>query len=95
LNWASPVHDGVEVHAAAQSDAPVIERLGINLVRLLPDRVPPDHPNTPEFLHVATPSGKSGYVAAGALTPFDRDRMCYDEQASGWKIAGYLSGARQ
>jgi hypothetical protein len=47
------------------------------------------------LLHVATPSGKSGYVDAQQLSPLGSDEMCYTKDAGGWKIAGYIGGAPQ
>ena len=63
------------------------------LVRVLPDSTPPDNPNAPSFLHVATPSGKAGYVLADALVPLGGDQICYIKDAGGWKITGYFGGA--
>ena len=94
-DWGYPAKDGVEVHAAAQPNAPVIDKLGMILVRVLPDSTPPANPNEPVFLHIATPSGKAGFVDAQSLLPLGGDQMCYAKDASGWKIAGYLGGASQ
>jgi hypothetical protein len=93
--WGYPLKDGVEVHAAAQPNSPVVEKLGLNLVRVLPDTAAPNDPNTPAFLHVATPSGKSGFVAMDAVAPLGGDQMCYTKDSSGWKIAGFFGGASQ
>ena len=93
--WGYPLKDGVEVHAAAQPNAPVVEKLGLNLVHVLPDSGAPNDPNPPAFLHVATPSGKSGFVAVDAIAPLGGDQMCYSKDSSGWKIAGYFGGASQ
>jgi hypothetical protein len=92
--WAYPTKDGVELHAAAQAGAPVTEKLGLNLVRVLPDSGQTD-PNAPLFLHVAAPSGKSGFVDAQSLAPLGGDQMCYTKEAGGWKIAGYFGGVSQ
>ena len=46
----------------------------------------------PPLLHVATPSGKSGYIDAETLAPLGGDQMCYTKDAGGWKIAGYFGG---
>jgi hypothetical protein len=92
-DWGYPTKDGVELHAAGQPNSPVIEKLGMYLVRVLPDSAPPDNANAPAFLHVATPSGKAGYVQADALVPLGGDQMCYTKDASGWKITGYFGGA--
>jgi hypothetical protein len=93
--WGYALKDGVEVHAAAQPNAPVIDKLGLNLVRVLPDTAPPANASASEFLHVATPSGKSGYVAIDAIAPLGGDEMCYAKDTSGWKITGYFGGASQ
>lgn len=93
--WGYPLKDGLEVHAAAQANAPVIEKLGMNLVRVLPDSAPQTNPSAPPMLHVATPDGKSGYIDAQALSPLGGDQMCYSEDAGGWKVAGFFGGAAQ
>ena len=93
--WGYPLKDGVEVHAAAQPNSPVVEKLGLNLVHVLPDTAAPSDPNAPTFLHVATPSGKSGFVAMDAIAPLGGDQMCYSKDSTGWKIAGFFGGASQ
>jgi len=93
--WGYALKDGVEVHAEAQPSSPVVEKLGLNLVRVLPDTAAPNDPNPPAFLHVATPSGKSGFVAMDAIAPLGNDQMCYTKDSSGWKITGYIGGASQ
>lgn len=91
-DWGYPTKEGLEVHAAAQPNSPVVETLGMYLVRVLPDSAPPSSPDAPAFLHVATPSGKAGFVLADALVPLGGDQMCYSKDAGGWKIAGYFGG---
>jgi hypothetical protein len=85
-DWGYMLNNGAEVRAAPQPNAPVVEKLGLTLVRVLPDS------NQQDFLHIATPSGKSGFVAADAVAPLVSDEICYSKDASGWKIAGYLGG---
>ena len=92
--WGYPVKDGVEVHAAAQPNAATVEKLGLNLVRVLPDSAPPEG-NGPAFLHVATPSGKTGFILAADIAPLGGDEICYTKDAGGWKITGYFGGAAQ
>ncbi|HML08876.1 MAG TPA: hypothetical protein VK430_12225 [Xanthobacteraceae bacterium] len=94
-DWGYPNKDGVEVRNAAQPNAPVIDKLGVYLVRVLPDSTPADNSNSdqPSFLHIATPSGKPGYVAADAISGLGGDEMCYSKDAGGWKITGYFGGA--
>jgi hypothetical protein len=94
-DWGYALKDGLEVHAAAQANSPVIDKLGLNLVRVLPEAGPPDNGKEPTFLHVATPSGKSGYVAIDSIAPLGGDQMCYSKDGGGWKIAGYFGGAAQ
>jgi hypothetical protein len=93
--WGYPTKDGVELHAAADANSPAIEKLGMNLVRVLPDSGPPANANEAMMLHVATPSGKAGFVDAQALAPLGGDQMCYAKDATGWKIAGYFGGVAQ
>jgi hypothetical protein len=41
-------------------------------------------------LEVLLPSGKTGWVPASAVRPFDSERLCYAKTPSGdWKIAAY------
>lgn len=94
-DWGYPIKDGVEVRSAAQPNAPVVDKLGLNLIRVLPDRAPPNDPNQPAFLHVATPSGKTGFVPMEAISALGGDEICYTKEASGWKIDGYFGGAMQ
>lgn len=93
--WGYTAADGLEVRSAAKPDAPVVEKLGLTLVRVLPDSAPPDNPNQPPYLHIATPSGKTGFVPIEAVANLFSDQMCYVKDASGWKIAGYFGGATQ
>jgi hypothetical protein len=89
--WGYPVNGGLDVHATAQPSSPIVEKLGMVLVHVLPDQ--PQNQDGPILLHVATPSGKSGYVDAQQLSPLGSDEMCYTKDAGGWKIAGYIGGA--
>ena len=93
-DWGYVVKDGTEVRAQAEPNAPVVEKLGLNLTRVLPDQAD-QGANAPPFLHIATPSGKSGYVAMDALAPLGGDEMCYVKDAGGWKITGYFGGVTQ
>jgi len=93
--WGYPIKEGAEVHAGSAPNTPVVDKLGLNLVRVLPDSAPPSDPNAPLFLHVATPSGKTGFVDAQFISPLGGDQMCYVKDAGSWKIAGYLGGAAQ
>jgi hypothetical protein len=93
--WGYAVTDGIEVRAAAQPNAPVVEKLGLVLVQVLPDAPSQDNSNAPQFVHVVTPSGKTGFVVADSLAPLGGDEMCYTKDTGGWKITGYFGGAPQ
>ena len=92
-DWGYPNKEGVDVHSAPKPNAPVTEKLGLNLIRVLPDSTPGDDPDQPQFLHIALPSGKTGYVAEDAISGLGGDAMCYSKGPSGWMIAGYYGGA--
>jgi hypothetical protein len=97
-DWGYPSQAGLEVRASAQANAPVIERLGLHLVRILPEEAPggaqPTAPqqNAPSVLRVVTPAGKAGFVSDEAIAPLIVDQFCYVKDASGWKIAGFVGG---
>jgi hypothetical protein len=91
-DWGYPLDDHTDARAAPAPDAPAVERLGMNLVRVLPDN-PPPAPGAPAFLRVALPSGKTGFIAADSIAPLVTDQICYVKDAGGWKIAGYIGGA--
>jgi hypothetical protein len=84
-DWGYPSKPDVEVHAAAKADAPVIEKLGLHLVRvMLEDAGAPEG-----FLRVVTPSGKVGFVREELISSLETDQLCYVKDATGWKIAGF------
>jgi hypothetical protein len=93
--WGYPIKEGVEVRSAGKSDAPVVDKLGVTLVRVLTDNAPPDDPNKEAFLHIATPSGKAGYVPLEAMSSLGTDQLCYTKDGGAWKITGYFGGAAQ
>lgn len=93
-DWGYPGSDGVEVRGAAQPNAPVIEKLGMYFVRVLPDTAPTPQ-GAPPFLHIALPDGKSGFVAIDAVSPLASDQICYTKDAGAWKITGYIGGVSQ
>jgi hypothetical protein len=94
-DWGYPTKDGLEVRADAKPDGPVVEKVGLILLRVLPDGPPPDKPDQPPLMHIALPSGKTGFVSIEALAGLGGDQMCYTKEAGGWKIAGYYGGAAQ
>jgi len=88
--WGYPSKPDVEVRAQAQANAPVIEKLGLNLVRVMPEQPAAGAPEQDQpFLRVVTPSGKVGFVLAELISSLDTDQLCYVKDATGWKIAGY------
>ena len=93
--WGYANKDGVELHQTAKPDSPVVEKLGLYLVRVLADTGQGANPNDPLFLHIAAPDGKTGYADAQLVSPLGSDQMCYAKDGSGWKIAGYFGGASQ
>ena len=88
--WGYPSKPDVEVHAAAKADTPVIEKLGLNLVRVMPEQPAAGAPEQEQpFVRVVTPSGKVGFVSEEFMSSLDTDQLCYVKDATGWKIAGY------
>ncbi len=85
--WGYPLSTSIDVRAAPQSTAPVIDRLGLEFVRISSDPSP-----SANFVRVVTPSGKAGYVAADAIAPTGNDQLCYVKEGGGWKIGGYIGG---
>jgi hypothetical protein len=90
-DFAYPVDPNVEVRSAPNAKAPVTEKLGAVLIRIMPDpkQAAPKGNEVP-LVRVVTPSGKVGYVSADILSPLGNDQLCYVKDASGWKIAGYV-----
>jgi hypothetical protein len=103
--WGYAVKDGIEVRSGPQANTPVVEKLGLHLVRVVPEEPPPGQPprqapaqNAPPpneipAMKIVTPSGKTGFIPADALAPLGNDQLCYVKDAGGvWKIAGYVGG---
>jgi hypothetical protein len=84
--WGYPVSTEVEVHAAPQVNAPVIEKLALAFVRVMPE----GGSNVPTFLRVVTPAGKTGFVSVDLIAPVGNDQICYVKDVDGWKIGGYI-----
>jgi hypothetical protein len=86
--WAYTTRPGIEAHAAAQPDAPVVETLaGVQLVRVMPEDAPGVQPT---FVRVVTPGGKVGFIRAEFVKTFPESQVCYIRSAGGWKIAGIV-----
>jgi hypothetical protein len=89
-DWGFTATPDVEVKAAAQANAPVVEKLGMIFLRVMPDTAPNA---SQEFMRVVAPSGKVGFVAAEAINPLGSDQLCYGKDAAGaWKIVGMIGG---
>ena len=65
---------------------PVIEKLGSVFVRIATENTS----NSPTFLRVVTPSGKTGFVSVDSVAPIGNDQLCYVKEAGDWKIGGYV-----
>ncbi len=90
-DWAFPVRDGIEVRATPKQDAPVVDKLGMYLIRILSDDSPANAVMATS-VKVMTPSGKEGYVPIDTVLPLGGEQLCYLKEASGWKIAGFRGG---
>lgn len=86
--WGYTVSAEIEVHATAAANAPVIEKLGLHVIRVVPET----HTGSAAYQRIATPAGKIGYVTIDAIAPFGNDQICYVQDAGGWKIGGYIGG---
>ena len=89
-DWAYPTQTGLEVHSGPQPNSPVIEKLGLHFVRVMEDNAPGNQQSP--MLKVVTPSGKTGFVPAEALSPLGSDQLCFTKEAAGWKISGFIGG---
>jgi hypothetical protein len=88
--WSYPTSAGIEVRAKPNASAPVVDKLGVTLVRLLIDNS--SDAASAEWIKIVTPSGKVGFVPASALAPLGSDQICYAKEGGGWRIAGYVGG---
>jgi len=83
--WGYPLSAGIEVHATPQATAPVIDKLGLVFVRVLPEGSA-----NPNYMRVLTPAGKTGFVTIDSLAPVGNDQLCYVKEGGAWKIGGYI-----
>jgi hypothetical protein len=91
-DWAYPTQPGLEMRAAAQPNAAVVEKLGMHFIRVMEDGTEPSSDNP--MIKVVAPSGKVGFVPGDAISPLGHDAICYAKEGGGWKIAGFLGGAQ-
>ena len=95
LEWNYPRAAGLQVRAAPQANAAVVETLGLNFVRVLgfEEKDSDTDPARNSWARVATPSGKAGFVAPNSLMSSYADRLCYAKEGnSPWRIVGYVGG---
>jgi hypothetical protein len=90
--WGYVTKDGVEVHAEPNATSPVIEKLGLQLVRAFPDDSPANAVQA-DFIRIVAPSGKLGYILVETLAALASDQICYGKEGAAWKIAGVIGGA--
>jgi len=90
-DWAFPLRDGIEVRAQSKPDAPVVDKLGLYLVRVLADDSPANAVLA-THLKVLTAGGKVGYVPIDAVLPIGGEQLCYTKDGGNWRIAGFLGG---
>jgi len=89
-DWGVPVQNGIEMRAAAQPSAAVVEKLGQHFVRVLEDNMAGNDKDP--MLKVVSPSGKTGFVPADAIVPLGNDQICYAKEGGNWKIVGFIGG---
>ncbi len=87
----------LEVRASDKPNAPVMEKVGAILVRIMPaqgqgsgngsESQPSDQS---DVIPVVVPSGKVGYASGAALRPLTTDQLCYAKDGGSWKIVGYV-----
>ena len=88
--WLYPRADGTPVRVAARGNAAVSERLGLHFVRVLA-AAPKDGEPGAGWIRVATPAGKTGFVAADALMSLGAARLCYGQDTMGrWHLVGFI-----
>ncbi len=88
FEWGYPVSAGIDVRDKATASAPVIDKLGLHFVRVMPET----KPASAAYQRIVTPSGKAGYVTIDSIAPFGNDQICYAKDAAGWKVRGYIGG---
>jgi hypothetical protein len=91
-DWGYPFSDGLEVRAGLAKTSPVIEKLGLHLVRIYPDESPASAVQA-DTLRIVTPSGKVGFVQAESILSLASDHLCYVKEGNAWKIAGVIGGS--
>ena len=96
--WVYPIEDGIELHAKPSDTAPVVEKLGLIFLRLLPGDAPGDNATDEAgagFIRLMSPSGKVGYAKADGVASLGVSQLCYVKEGGAWKIAGVVGDAEQ
>ena len=89
-DWGYPAQPGLEMHASARPNAPAVEKLGMHFVRVMEDEAAGNA--EPPMLKLVSPSGKTGFVPADAISPLGNDQICYAKEGGAWKISGFIGG---
>jgi hypothetical protein len=89
--WGYPANAGIDVRSGPEPTAPVMEKLGLYLVRVFPDDSPAAAVHG-DSLRIVTPSGKLGYVPIDSVLPLISDQICYRKEGNAWRIAGAIGG---
>ena len=94
-DWFYPRTVGIPVRAAPATSSPLVEVLGAHFVRIVggrPTEAASDFSRN-EWVKVATPTAKIGFVAPGLLLSATSERLCYVRDATGrWRISGFVGG---
>jgi hypothetical protein len=88
--WGFATQPNLEMHATAQPNSPVVEKLGMHFIRVMDEGS--DQQGDNPMIKVVAPSGKVGYVPADAISPLGNDVVCYAKEGGAWKIAGFIGG---
>lgn len=86
--WGYPLKDGIEAKESAKPDAKVVEKLGLNFIRVVIEDTPAE--TAVPMLRIVTPSGKTAFIPAESLAPLGIDQLCYVKRDGNWKIMGYV-----
>jgi hypothetical protein len=89
-DWGYPRTGGADVRAQAREKSAVVETIGSHFVRLLtvPSKEAEPHRT---WARVATPAGRTGFVAPGVIAAAYPARLCYAKDTLGrWRIVGFV-----
>lgn len=92
-DWGYARGGSAEVRAEPRDRSAIVEKIGLHFVRILGFEAKDDDADAARtaWARVATPSGKTGFVAPGKLASAYPPRLCYTKDAIGrWRIAGFV-----